>query len=62
MGEPDDLSPAECARLRRLLFVFLWRELKTVASRDAGLLRDIRRAKRALPTRYRKALPKIEGC
>jgi hypothetical protein len=52
---------SECTRLRRLLFALLWRELRTVASRDERLLRTIRRAKRALPTQYRKALPRMEG-
>lgn len=52
---------AEITRLRRLLFAFLWRELTTSADRTTVELRTIRWAKHALPPRYRKALPKMDG-
>lgn len=56
-----DQSAHECRRLHRLLFAFLWRELNAYANRDERELRAIRWAKRALPQRYRKALPKMRG-
>ncbi len=52
---------SECRRLRRLLFAFLWRELKAYANRDPRELQAIRLAKRALPERYRKALPRMNS-
>lgn len=55
----DDLSQAECLRLQRLLFAFLWREVVTIADRDERQLRTIRWAKRALPAKYRAALPRM---
>ena len=51
----------ECRRLRRLLFAFLWRELRCSADRDPRQLRTIRWAKHALPPRYRKALPRMQS-
>lgn len=52
---------ARIQRLERVLFAFLWRELNAYANRDERELRTIRWAKRALPPRYRKALPRMKG-